>query len=78
MLATSHPKTSSDSAATSPGFILPDALYRVDELRRRMGWKDAAFRAARRRGLVVRRVGKRVFVIGSDVIAFVISQGGAP
>jgi hypothetical protein len=41
-----------------------------------MGWKDAAFRAACRKGLKVHRVGKRAFVIGSDIIAFVTENGG--
>ena len=59
-----------------PGLIGRDALYRADELKARMGWKDAAFRAACRKGLKVYRVGKRAFVIGSDIIAFVTENGG--
>lgn len=58
------------------GAIISDALYRADELKARMGWKDAAFRAACRKGLKVHRVGKRAFVIGSDIIAFVTTNGG--
>jgi hypothetical protein len=58
------------------GAIVSDALYRADELKARMGWKDAAFRAACRKGLNVYRVGKRAFVIGSDIIAFVTTNGG--
>ena len=58
------------------GVIFHDALYRADELKARMGWKDAAFRAACRKGLKVHRVGKRAFVIGSDIIAFVTENGG--
>jgi len=54
-----------------PGAIIPDAIYRLDELKVRMGWRDAAFRAAVRAGLKVYRSGKRVYVLGSDLITFV-------
>lgn len=56
----------------SPGEILPNVLYRADEFKRRMGWSDSAFRAARRRGLVVRREGKRAYVWGDDAIAYMM------
>ena len=36
-----------------------------------MGWRDAAFRAAVRAGLTTHRSGKRLYVLGSDLIAFV-------
>lgn len=62
--------------STVVGAIISDALYRADELKARMGWKDAAFRAACRKGLKVYRVGKRAFVVGSDIIAFVTTNGG--
>jgi hypothetical protein len=54
-----------------PGTIIPDAIYRLDEVKARMGWRDAAFRAAVRAGLRVYRSGKRIYVCGSDVVAFV-------
>ena len=57
------------------GTILPDAIYRADEAKARMGWKDAAFRAACRNGLRVHRVGKRAYVSGADLAAF-ITKGG--
>lgn len=53
------------------GMIIPAAVYRLDEVKSRMGWRDAAFRAAVRAGLKTHRSGKRVFVLGSDLIAFV-------
>ncbi len=59
-----------------PGTIFADALYRSDELKARMGWKDAAFRAACRKGLKIHRLGKRVYVTGADVLSFVRQQGG--
>ena len=59
-----------------PGAIIPDAIYRLDELRARMGWRDAAFRAAVRAGLKVHRSGKRVYVLGTDLIEFVTRDKG--
>jgi hypothetical protein len=58
----------------SIGPIHPKVLYRMDDLLRRMGWGEAAFYAARRRGLKTHRVGKRTYALGSDVIAYVTSQ----
>lgn len=60
-----------------PGLIAADTLYRADELKARMGWRNAAFRAACRRGLRTHRVGKRVFISGADVLAYVQREGGA-
>jgi hypothetical protein len=60
-----------------PGVIKADDLYRADELMARMGWRRAAFRAACRRGLRTLRVGKRLFIAGSDVLEFVQRTGGA-
>lgn len=54
-----------------PGAIIPDAIYRLDELKARMGWRDAAFRAAVRAGLKIYRSGKRTYVVGTDLVAFV-------
>ena len=53
------------------GATIPDAIYRLDEVKARMGWRDAAFRAAVRAGLKTHRSGKRLYVLGSDLIAFV-------
>jgi len=58
------------SPPTSIGAVIPNALYRLDEIKARMGWRDAAFRAAVRAGLKTHRSGKRVYVLGSDVVAF--------
>jgi hypothetical protein len=59
-----------------PGSIAPDAIYRADEAKVRMGWRDAAFRAACRNGLRVHRVGKRAYVAGADLAAFITKGGG--
>jgi len=42
----------------------------------RMGWRDAAFRAAVRAGLKTHRSGKRLYVLGADLIAFVTGAKG--
>jgi hypothetical protein len=65
-----------DRSHPIPGAILPDAIYRADEAKARMGWRDAAFRAACRNGLRVHRVGKRAYIAGADLAAF-ITKGGA-
>lgn len=57
--------------AKTAGAIIPDAIYRLDEAKARMGWKDSAFRAAVRAGLRVYRSGKRIYVLGTDLVAFV-------
>jgi hypothetical protein len=57
------------------GVIRRDAVYRVDELKERMGWRDAAFRAARRRGLKVHHVGKRTYITGEDLFAYITTGG---
>jgi hypothetical protein len=76
-MQTSSKRTGADrSPPLTVGIIRGDALYRADEIKARMGWKDAAFRAACRKGLKVHRVGKRAFVTGSDIIAFVTTNGG--
>jgi hypothetical protein len=41
-----------------------------------MGWGAHALRAARRRGLKVHRCGKRGYIAGRDLLAFVTQEGG--
>ena len=54
-----------------PGAIISDALYRLDEAAARLGWGGHALRAARRRGLKIHRCGKRGYVSGRDLLAFI-------
>ena len=60
-----------------PGAILFDALYRLDEAAARLGWGVHALRAARRRGLKIHRCGKRGYVAGADLLAFITKEGGS-
>lgn len=57
-----------------PGVIRPGELYRSDEVMARMGWAESAFDSARKQGLKTFRKGKRVFVRGCDVIAYVTEE----
>ena len=71
----SAPHRSPERPFTSTsGSVVPDALYRIDEVKARMGWRDAAFRAAVRAGLKTHRSGKRLYVLGSDLIDFVTKR----
>jgi hypothetical protein len=56
--------------------IDPTRLYRADEVCSRMGWRPSSWRSARHAGLVAHKCGKRFFVLGSDLIAFVTEQRG--
>jgi len=48
------------------GVVLSDATYQLREFQRITGLGDSALRAARRKGLTVRRVGRLSFVRGQD------------
>jgi hypothetical protein len=76
MKASNPSRISATQASATPGAILPDALYRLDEASARMGWGAHALRAARRRGLKVHRCGKRGYIAGRDLLAFVTQEGG--
>jgi hypothetical protein len=56
------------------GVVRPGDLYRLDEVKARMGWRDAALIAARKAGLKTHKFGKRTYVLGRDVIALVTSE----
>lgn len=48
------------------GIIRKEESYTLQEFLRRVAWRRAAFRAARKRGLKVVQSGARIFVRGSD------------
>jgi hypothetical protein len=56
--------------AAPGGVIRADAAYSLDQVRQRLGLGTAALRTARRKGLTVRRVGRRSFVLGKDLLDF--------
>jgi hypothetical protein len=53
------------------GVVIPDELYTLDALKRRLGIRDATLRAARRAGLQVYYKHGRGFVYGRDWIKYV-------
>lgn len=53
-------------AIKSPGVMSVTEIYRSDEFRRRAGFNDFAWRAARKAGLPVVSVGRKLFVRGTD------------
>ena len=57
------------------GHISADSLYTLDEIKRRLGLGAHAMRQARRKGLAVRRIGRRGYVLGKDLLAYVESAG---
>lgn len=71
MAPNKRPQSSGHPLTPPSGEITPESLYRLDEVRARMGWREAAFRAAVRAGLKIYRSGKRTYVLGTDLVAFV-------
>jgi len=66
-LATSQPD--------SPGCVASDCIYTLAEIRARLKLGQHAIRQARRAGLRVHRIGRRAFLLGRDLIAFVEATG---
>lgn len=59
-----------NEAERIPGVVNGQEAYTVKEFRARMDLTQSAFDAMRRRGLPVKRCGKRCFVLGRDLLAF--------
>ena len=55
----------------APGLVTADALYTLAEIQERLKLGQHAMRQARRAGLRVRRIGRRGYVLGRDVMAFI-------
>ena len=56
------------------GEISADKLYTLAAIKWRLGLGAAALRTARRAGLRVRRIGRRGYVLGRDLIDYIDSQ----
>jgi hypothetical protein len=63
------------AATTSVGRISADELYTLEEVKARLGLGVAALRTARRHGLKVRRIGRRGYLLGRDVMDYVERAG---
>jgi hypothetical protein len=57
--------------------IAADRVYRLAEFQKATGLGPASVRQMKRRGFVVRRIGRIKFVIGSDFLTFLRSMPGA-
>jgi len=61
----------------APGFVWADGVYTLVEIQTRLRLGQHAMRQARRAGLRVRRIGRRAYVLGRDLMAFLESDGGS-
>ena len=50
--------------------IVAEAVYPLDDFKRRTGLESASIRKMRQQGFVVRRIGRRSFVRGMDFLAW--------
>ena len=57
-----------------PEMIEPQVLYSLNEAMVRTGLGKSAFRQARRSGLPVRYVSKKGYVLGKDLIDWVVTN----
>lgn len=58
--------------APAPGGVISaNAAYSLNQVQARLGLGTAALRTARRKGLIVRRIGRRSFVMGRDLLDFI-------
>lgn len=48
--------------------IVVDAIYPLPEFMRRTGLEEASVRRMRKEGLIIRRIGRRSYVRGSDFL----------
>lgn len=67
---TTRKVTPQASDAVPSGSINQGEIYTLKEIKARLGLGKYALNQARERGLIVRRIGKRVFVTGEDVANF--------
>lgn len=63
------------SALQTAGMVTADALYTLPEIQERLKLGQHALRMARHAGLKVRRIGRRGYVLGKDVMAFIEASG---
>jgi hypothetical protein len=61
-------------AKQAPTGITGGSIYPTDEFCSRMGWGRKAFVAARRRGLPVRKVSRRIYIVADEAAAWLRSQ----
>ncbi len=52
------------------GVISADHTHSLEQVKFRLGLGTATLRTARRKGLIVRRIGRRSFVMGRDLLQY--------
>lgn len=62
-------------AATDSGAIVADAAHPLPAFRKLTGMGTAALREVRHKGLPVRKIGLRSFILGRDWLEFVAKHG---
>ncbi len=53
-----------------PGEITADGMYTIAEIRNRLGLGTYALRKARQNGLPIRKIGRRNYILGKDILEF--------
>jgi hypothetical protein len=56
------------SASRPPGFIVPEALYTLEEAKARLRMGEHAWRQLRRKGVRTIPFGRRHYIVGSTII----------
>lgn len=67
--------SNTSTAGSVAGIISADSLYTLAEIQERLKLGPHALRMARRAGLKVRRIGRRGYVLGKDIISFIEASG---
>jgi len=57
------------------GTVSADEMLTLDAIKHRLGLGVHALRSARRNGLKVRRLGRRSYVLGKDLMDYIEKQG---
>jgi hypothetical protein len=57
-----------------PGLASTSDIYTLEEVKRRLKLGDWALRQARRAGLKTHRIGRRTYIKGADLLAFLDRQ----
>ena len=68
-------RNDADKRRDAPGVVAADSVYTLEEIQVRLKLGDAAMRQAKRKGLTVRSIGRRRYVLGRDLIAW-LENGG--
>ena len=70
-----RPATTADSRLVAGGVVCDGEVYRLQELKKRLGWGEHAVRQARVGGLRLIVFGREKYVLGRDVLDFFAKLG---